>query len=306
MNPVEKLSSFVLARRKELSLSQSTVAETIHYTIQALSKFENNRGTLALSCLPFLAAALEVDVDHLLTYQNEKDPAIKQKEPIDIVILADNLTTARLKKGLSQKEAAERLLLSKQSLINYEKGRSYPSIETFYLMMDLYEKKPHELFYLADHQVLLSNEKKKRQKRILWISLGAVLLIATALSLSLPFLRSKGSQTALPIDELTGLNLSIRSLNETNEAYDVTSGATYDFTIVFSPRDWLTSDGSRSQYLFLKKKDGADIFLPESSNYATLKIASLTGPLEETLYLVCHDERRVNEVYSNIIKLRIL
>jgi transcriptional regulator with XRE-family HTH domain len=303
MNPMEKLATSVSARRKELSLSQAEVAEKIHYTIQALSKFENNRGSLALSCLPDLADALEVDVDSLLAYQNKKDPTIPVKKELDLALLAKNLTTARLQKGFSQKEAADHLLLSKGSLINYEKGRSYPSIETFYLMMEVYGKKPSELFYGTP---LEEKPKKKKLRRGLLISLFAFLVLGGILAATLPFLPKKTTTDALPIDTLTSMSLSLSSLKEENGAYNVTSGTSYELSLTFSPANWLSQDPTRREYLSLKKKEGDDIYLPEQSNYATLTVASLTGPLEESLYLVCHDERRVDDVYSNVIKLRIL
>jgi transcriptional regulator with XRE-family HTH domain len=303
MSPMEKLAAYVSARRKELSLSQAEVAEKIHYTIQALSKFENNRGSLALSCLPDLADALGVDVDSLLTYQDKKDPTIPAKKELDLALLAKNLTTARLQKGFSQKEAADHLLLSKGSLINYEKGRSYPSIETFYWMIEVYEKKPSELFYGSLRE---ETSQKKKSHRGLGFSLLGLLVLAGVLAATLPFLPKKTTTDALPIDTLVGVSLSLKDLQEENGAYNVVSGTSYDVGLTFSPADWLSQDPSRSQYLSLKKKEGADIYLPEQSNYATLTVASLKGPLEESLYLVCHDEKRVDEVYSNVIKLRIL
>lgn len=56
----------ISARRKELGLSQSALAERLHVTDKAVSRWETGRGMPAIDTLEPLAAALELSVSELL------------------------------------------------------------------------------------------------------------------------------------------------------------------------------------------------------------------------------------------------
>ena len=52
--------------------------------------------------------------------------------------MAITLKAARVNKNLTQKEAAELLGISESTLLNYEKGKTFPSQPTIEKMEDLY------------------------------------------------------------------------------------------------------------------------------------------------------------------------
>lgn len=58
------------------------------------------------------------------------------------------LKTARELAGLTQKEAAERLEISVDSLGNYERGKTYPDIPVLRKMEDLYGIPYNRLIFL--------------------------------------------------------------------------------------------------------------------------------------------------------------
>lgn len=65
----EMLGRFIAQRRKELNLTQRELAEKLHVTDKAVSKWERGAGCPDISLLEPLAEALELSVDQLLTYQ---------------------------------------------------------------------------------------------------------------------------------------------------------------------------------------------------------------------------------------------
>ena len=78
----EMLGRFIAQRRKELNMTQRELAEKLHVTDKAVSKWERGVGCPDISLLEPLAAALELSVDQLLTYQTapaEPEPA---EEPV--------------------------------------------------------------------------------------------------------------------------------------------------------------------------------------------------------------------------------
>lgn len=72
------LGRFIAQRRKERNLTQRELAEALHVTDKAVSKWERGAGCPDISLLEPLAEALGLSVDQLLTYQTaptEPEPA---------------------------------------------------------------------------------------------------------------------------------------------------------------------------------------------------------------------------------------
>lgn len=65
----EMLGRFIAQRRKERNMTQRELAEKLHVTDKAVSKWERGAGCPDISLLEPLAEALELSVDQLLTYQ---------------------------------------------------------------------------------------------------------------------------------------------------------------------------------------------------------------------------------------------
>lgn len=58
------------------------------------------------------------------------------------------LRAARVNKGLSQKEAAEQLGVSKDTIGNWEKGKTYPDVQQLKKIEKLYGVKYHDIIFL--------------------------------------------------------------------------------------------------------------------------------------------------------------
>lgn len=75
---------------------------------------------------------------------------------------SEKLKTLRAEANLTQNELAEKLVISRQAISNYEQGRSYPSIDILVGMC--------KLFHTSLDDLLSSGVRKRYMKRMLVLS----------------------------------------------------------------------------------------------------------------------------------------
>jgi transcriptional regulator with XRE-family HTH domain len=140
------LGSYVSERRKKLGLVQSVIATQLHYSIQAISRFEQGQSQLSLTAMPHLADLLEESFDDLLHCVSDPLPFSGVNKEINSAAFAANLISARKGKGLSQKELSLKLGIGERSIQNYEKGNSLPSPDVALAMADFFALAPSAFF----------------------------------------------------------------------------------------------------------------------------------------------------------------
>lgn len=101
------------------------------------------------------------------------------------MMIAEKIKNARIQKGYTQEQVAEKLLVSRQTVSNWENGKSLPDIISIIRMSDLYELSLDEL--IKEDKALLKKMDKdvravKAEKQIMkfaWISIviGTILII---------------------------------------------------------------------------------------------------------------------------------
>ena len=64
--------------------------------------------------------------------------------------MAITLRAARVNKNYTQKVAAERLGISESTLLNYEKGKTFPSQPVIVKMEELYELTYNDIIFLSN------------------------------------------------------------------------------------------------------------------------------------------------------------
>ncbi len=102
----EMLGRFIAQRRKELNLTQRELAEALHVTDKAVSKWERGAGCPDISLLEPLAAALGLSVDQLLTYQTA--PAEPEAAEEETAAPASPAVQAVLDMTLAERRARRR------------------------------------------------------------------------------------------------------------------------------------------------------------------------------------------------------
>lgn len=68
------------------------------------------------------------------------------------------LKAARVNKGLTQMDVANKLHINKGTLVNYEKYRTIPDIETAKVMAALYGVSVNDLIFLPEDCALSTNQ----------------------------------------------------------------------------------------------------------------------------------------------------
>lgn len=82
------LGDFVAGRRRELGLTQAQLAERLHLTDKAVSRWERGVGLPDLATLEPLAAALEVSLTELLTARRQPDGPAAEQAVAEVLTLA--------------------------------------------------------------------------------------------------------------------------------------------------------------------------------------------------------------------------
>lgn len=82
------LGRFIAQRRKERNLTQRELAEALHVTDKAVSKWERGAGCPDISLLEPLAEALGLSVDQLLTYQTAPTEPVEEPAPTSEAVQA--------------------------------------------------------------------------------------------------------------------------------------------------------------------------------------------------------------------------
>jgi transcriptional regulator with XRE-family HTH domain len=187
------LGSFVGARRKSLSLSQSDLAESLHYTNQAISSFEKGETSPSVAMLPSLANVLKLSIDDLLAQETNPAPFTKENPPFDHSIISANLAALRRNHHYSQNDEGRYFGVSRRTIIHYEQDESIPTLDVLSSILSLYKIKPSVFFY----QRIPLNEPAKTPlpKLLLLLAAGFLLGGGVASAILVPSL-SKNSSSA--------------------------------------------------------------------------------------------------------------
>lgn len=97
--------------------------------------------------------------------------------------IADKIKNARIQKGYTQEQVSENLLVSRQTISNWENGKSLPDIISIIKMSELYELSLDEMMK-GDKALLKKVERDvgavKAEKRLIkfaWISIVIAIIL---------------------------------------------------------------------------------------------------------------------------------
>lgn len=126
---------FLARKRKLLGKSQTDFANALHYSAQAIAKYEKGQAEMSVSQLLAAAKFLEVDPDSLLQGNDKKENDCADKNTFNSDLFCKNLRNSRLSSGYSLTQLAGLIGVSSRSLKNYEEGKSTPSFSVFSLWL---------------------------------------------------------------------------------------------------------------------------------------------------------------------------
>ena len=161
-------SSNVLAnRRKELNLSQSKIADELGYSVQTISKWETGKSFPDLPIWGELAKVLQIDLDALINDElksNYNNVCCYNTFSADK--FSSNLRKQRKIRDMTQKELAEKLGISYQTLLAWEKGTTFPNVEQFKIISNELNISYDNLYFADDSLTPYELEKIREERKI--------------------------------------------------------------------------------------------------------------------------------------------
>lgn len=155
------IGSFIKKKREDLNLSMKNLSDKLNISIQRLTNFETETRCPSLELLKDLSILLNFDIDNL-------NKPYKNKE-IDINLFKENIIKYRTKNNLTLQNLSDKINISRQTISKWEKGESYPNIDTFYEICNILNLKPSSL--------ICKPIKKKLNKKLYLLFLLALPLL---------------------------------------------------------------------------------------------------------------------------------
>jgi transcriptional regulator with XRE-family HTH domain len=191
---------YIASRRKKLGLSQGDLASALGYTDTAISKIESGMSSPPISVLPLLADQLKVKLVDLLKMNENPEPFEGTNPPFLAENVGHNIRAIRLHLHLRQGEAAERIGVSKRTLITYEKGDACPSLAVLETILRDCPEDPEAFFYgVLYPDIQASSSFQKRGPNPFFFSLVGLLFgaaVASAIILPVTLSGNAGSTTS--------------------------------------------------------------------------------------------------------------
>lgn len=165
---LNKISTFIKTKRKELGITQDELAEKLFVTEKAISRWETGRGTPDISLLLPLSKELNIDVSELLN--GEENRKSKSKNDVEQLIEYNEITKAN-KYNFQFKLTIFFYILSILSFLFYLRFEYDPNIEVNYFIRLLITVVA-SIFVIIGNQIYSNNyvEKIEDKKKMLKLS----------------------------------------------------------------------------------------------------------------------------------------
>src|SRR5574344_1330640 len=163
-----EIKDFIKARRKQLKMSLQTLGDAISYTPQAIARFENGKVKVDIRLIDDLIKVLNVslttflngDIDNIVTYNEDKK--------FDEEKFLQTYKYYKEKCKISQSDLASKLNINKNRMSKIDRGISFPTIEEFKLLCEVFNISYETLYYgiIEEPYNESNNEGKQKNKRL--------------------------------------------------------------------------------------------------------------------------------------------
>ena len=164
--------------RKELGLTQQQLADKIGVHNNNLSKWELGQSRPDISSLVLIAKALGVTVDSLLGEVRQDGV---EGERFDAVEMGKCLAILRKGAGLSQRQLANEIQASADSISKWERAEASPDIDRLLDLANFYKVAPSAIYFGKASFANPSNKSAIVSRKKRWVVITAILLIVTLL-----------------------------------------------------------------------------------------------------------------------------
>jgi DNA-binding XRE family transcriptional regulator len=170
-------NKFLLQKRIDAGLSQARIADILGYSVQTISLWESDKGSPSLPLWGKYASLLKVDLEGFLFNKDKKDNDYCDTYSFDVERFSNNLRRLRKHSGVTQAALAKAINTNTTSIIRFEKGTSFPSLNQFISLCNFYNQGIDELYFATSFKKS-SDSKKNKKGIILSIILPIVVVVA--------------------------------------------------------------------------------------------------------------------------------
>ena len=167
-------SNFLLQKRIDAGLSQARIADVLGYSIQTISLWESSKGSPALPIWGKYASLLKIDLEGFLFDKDKRSNLNCDTYTFDIERFSSNLRVLRKKKNITQAALAKAINASTISIIRFEKGTSFPSLNQFISLCNFFHQSVDELYFALSFK---KSDEPKKKKIILPILIPIVIAV---------------------------------------------------------------------------------------------------------------------------------
>lgn len=154
-------STFLIQKRIDIGLSQASIADVLGYSTQTISLWENGKSTPSLPIWGKYASLLKIDLESFLFDKDKKDNSNCDTYIFDVERFSNNLRILRKKRKITQASLARAINTNVVSIIRFEKGMSFPTLNQFISLCNFYHKSVDELYFAIS--IKKTDEKKKKK-----------------------------------------------------------------------------------------------------------------------------------------------
>jgi len=244
-------SAYLQQRRQALGKSQSDFARALHYSVQAVAKYEKGQSEMNVASLVAAARFLEVDVDSFCAGKAEKSNTLADEHDFDGTLFAANLATLRANAGLTPEDVAKKIGISSRSVINYEKGRFYPSLSVFLAFAECYSVKPSAFFFAPITPTAIPKTPAKRARihfLPLWIAIASLAVVGTGVGIPLYLNKKNAASTSSFTSEPNSTTTSSAASSQASSALSSSSSSTASSSAPSSTSSSTSSSASNSSW----------------------------------------------------------
>lgn len=212
-------NKFLLQKRIDVGLSQARIADILGYSVQTISLWESDKGSPSLPIWGKYASLLKVDLEGFLFNKDKKDNNYCDTYSFDVERFSSNLRRLRKHSGVTQAALAKAINTNTTSIIRFEKGTSFPSLNQFVSLCNFYHQNIDELYFATSFKK--SNDSKKNKKGIILPIILPIVVVAATGGITTGVVLSNNNQRNLAPtnnNHTTSIDTSITEYGPTSES----------------------------------------------------------------------------------------
>ena len=183
---MESLGEFIKYVRRERGLTQDDIAHKLSVVTPVVSRWENDKSVPDLANLSKLCTVLSISIDEINKRELVEGSKVLPPENYNGVRLGKFLKKLRIKNGLSQSEAGERLFVTGQTVSKWENG-NVVTLDVLNQLSKLYEISPDLLLSgeASDSKEIIKQPHTYKKVTNLLVVICVVLVLTVGIFLGL-------------------------------------------------------------------------------------------------------------------------